>query len=145
MWHTQHGAGLRVQCDGSAGGFTRLSDALAGWRTATGGLDAECDRRSYHLEHGHRAQPGWQDRRLCVRHYTVTSGHLQLLRAVGPAEENGYRPETDRQLAPKPASRTFRRIRNAKRACVREYALGCGAVGSVVDRARQPHLKINRL
>jgi len=32
-----------------------------------------------------------------------------------------------------------------RRPCVREYALDCGAVGSAVDRARQPHLKINRL
>src|SRR5580704_17053890 len=82
MWHTQHGASLCVQCDGSTDGFTRLSDALAGWRTATGGLDAECDRRSYHLEHGHRAQPGRQDRRLCVRYHPTNPGHLQLLRTL---------------------------------------------------------------
>jgi hypothetical protein len=46
-----------------------------------------------------------------------------------------------RQLLPEGRSRSLKST--LKRACVREYA-ECGAVGSVVDRARQPHMKINR-
>lgn len=44
------------------------------------------------------------------------------------------------EVVPKYACRKFRQIGTEKRPSVREYALDCGAVGSVVACARQPHL-----
>ena len=38
---------------------------------------------------------------LCVGAHATDPRHLQLLRAIGPEEENGCRPESDRQLVQK--------------------------------------------
>ena len=57
-------SGLRVQCDRGAVAQLSLPDPVAALLKSADGFNAERRRRIDHLEHGHRAQCRWPDRRL---------------------------------------------------------------------------------
>ena len=94
LWTARYGAGVCLQRDGGPERRAGLPDAVARRHRSAYGLDVERLGWIDHQQHGDRAQHQRKGRCVCVWDHATDPRHLQLLRAVGPAEENGAASRT---------------------------------------------------